>query len=286
MDDYLTPPPGWHYSVHPWFALDDIPDLPELLQVGTVLLPEFFHLAVGTEGMWSEGWPDDDDFALFLHFHVFEGELHLSEAHSAGIDLPVSYEKFRKIVPTSRWKPMAVALMTRYLAAFMEEGGRPDADEAPAHGPRGVTDYESRPSAAMRWIDKLQTQAADAYAVARDQAPASPTKRKRNRITDEFLLEVAKIYLSADKIGLPPTREVANHFKAPHSTAAKWVGTARRKNFLPPVGVHPPRGYDPVIERRLELEWLLNESQLTPEERRELEGELEKLGGEVPGREA
>ncbi|GKQ37375.1 hypothetical protein [Streptomyces sp. A012304] len=263
MDDYLNPPPGWHYSVHPWHALDDIPDLPELMQVGTVLLPEFFHLAVGTEAMWGEGWPGDDDFALFLHFHVFEGELTLSEARSAGADLPIAYEKFRKIVPTGRWKPMAVALMTRYLAAFMEEGGRPDADMAPAHGPRAVVAYENRPSAAMRWIEKLQSQAAEAYALARDQPAAAPGKRKRNRITDDFLHEVAKIYLSADKIGLPPTREVANHFHAPHSTAAKWVSSARRKGFLPPPGVRPltdNEAQSVLNERRIELEWLIDES--------------------------
>ncbi|MDT0568901.1 hypothetical protein RM704_15720 [Streptomyces sp. DSM 3412] len=301
MDDYLNPPPGWHYSVHPWFALDDIPELPELMQVGTVLLPEFFHLAVGTKGMWAEGWPDEDDFALFLHFHVFDGELTLNEARSAGMDLPVAYEKFRKIVPTRRWKPMAVALMTRYLADFMEEGGRPDADMEPAHGPRSVAAYENRPSAAMRWIDKLQTQAAEAYAVARDQPPPAQTKRKRNRITDEFLYEVAQVYLSADKFGLPPTREVANRFDAPHSTAAKWVASARRKGFLPPPGVRPLSDSEiesALNERRLELEHFIKDSYVQysiiqekdPEKKAQLEAELkaakEELAqlGELPGR--
>lgn len=93
MDEYLTPPAGWHYSVHPWFAMDDIAELPDLVQVGTVLLPEFFHLAVGTEGMWGEGWPEESDFALFLNFHAFEGRLLLSEARAAG--------------PTCRWRMTA-----------------------------------------------------------------------------------------------------------------------------------------------------------------------------------
>lgn len=235
MDDYLNPPSGWHYSVHPWFSPDDIDELPDLVQVGTVLLPEFFHLAVGTIGMWSAEWPGDDDFALFLHFQVFEGELTLTEARSAGVDLPVAYEKFRKVVPARRWKQMGVALMTRYLAAFMEEERRPDEDMEPAHGVRSVVAYETRPSAAMRWVEKLRDHTAEAYAV-RDQHAAPSPKRKRNRITDDFLRQVAVVYLAADKLGSPPTREVANHFSAPHSTAAKWVASARRKNFLPPPG--------------------------------------------------
>lgn len=302
VDDYLNPPPGWHYSVHPWFAMDDIDELPDLLQVGTVLLPEFFHLAVGTVGMWGDEWPEDEDFALFLHFQVFDGELHLSEARSAGVDLPIAYESFRKIVPTRLWKPMGVRLMTSYLTAFMEEGGRPDVDVTPAHGPRAVSGYETRPSAAMRWIEKLESHAADAYASAREQRPAAPSaKRKRNRITDEFLIEVAKVYLSADKLGLPPTREVANHFAAPHSTAAKWVSSARRKGFLPPPGVKPPTEQEiesALNERRLQLEHFIKDSYVQyhiakledPKEKARLEAELaaakrelEELG-ELPGR--
>lgn len=303
MDDYLTPPPGWHYSVHPWFALDDIEELPDLVQVGTVLLPQFFHLAVGTEGMWAADWPEEDDFALFLHFHAFDGRLLLSEVRAAGPDLPVAYDRFRKVVSTKLWKPLAVSLMTRYLARFMEEGRRPDEQMLPAHGARALVSYESRPSAAMRWIEQLESHASEAYAVARDrptQTLKDPTKRKRNRITVDFLKDVARVYSSADKIGLPPTREVANHFKAPHSTAAKWVATARKKGILPPPGVDPLTEEEAEglrNERRIALEWWIEDSgiQLTiqetkdPEERAALEeqlkayrDELEQLGGRLP----
>lgn len=239
------------------FSLDDIDELPDLVQVGTVLLPEFFHLAAGTVGMWSEGWPGSDDFALFLHFHVFEGELLLTEARSAGVDLPVAYEKFRKVVPARRWKSMAVALMTRYLAAFMEEERRPDEDMEPAHGARSVVAYESRPGAAMRWVEKLRDHTAEAYAV-RDRHALPSARRKRNRITDDFLREVAVVYVTADGIGSPPTRAVASHFEAPHSTAAKWVSSARRKNFLPPPGQESQledqinRETDPAKKAKLE----------------------------------
>lgn len=303
MDEYLTPPEGWHYSVHPWFAMDAIDELPDLVQVGTVLLPQFFHLAVGTEGMWGDGWPEESDFALFLNFHAFEGRLVLSEVRAAGPDLPVAYDRFRKVVSTRLWKPLAVSLMTRYLARFMEEGGRPDGDMVPAHGPRAVSSYESRPSAAMRWIEQLESHASEAYAVARERPAPQPrgqAKRKRNRITDDFLRDVARVYSSADKIGLPPTREVASHFHAPHSTAAKWVATARKKGILPPPGVAPLTEEEAEHvrnERRIELEWWIEESGIQytieetkdPEERarlqkqlKEYRDELEQLGGRLP----
>ena len=107
------------------------------------------------------------------------------------------------------------------------------------------------------------------------------------RITDEFLKAVARVYSIAERSGLPPTREVATHFKAPHSTAAKWVGSARRKKFLPPAGTPVYGSWDPTAERRLEIEWELHDSleDLTPQKRRELETELKSIGGELPGRE-
>ncbi|MET8658189.1 hypothetical protein [Streptomyces griseus] len=211
--------------------MDDIDELPKLEQVGTTLLPQFFHLAVGTSDMWDEGWPQDDGFALFLNFHVFEGRLTLAEIQSAGLDVHVAYERFRKVVPIKQWKSLGVRLMVDYLARFIEEGGRPDEDSLPAHGPRAVASYETKPSAAMVWLEQLEKYTANAYATARDVAPP---KQKRRRITDDFLREVAEAYEAAESLGLPPTREVANRFDAPHSTVSKWVASARRKGFLPP----------------------------------------------------
>lgn len=66
-------------------------------------------------------------------------------------------------------------------------------------------------------------------------APASE-RRPRTRITDDHLIDVANVYDAADAAGQGPTRAVADHFDVPHSTAAKWVGRARQRRFLPPVG--------------------------------------------------
>jgi hypothetical protein len=236
MDEYLTPPPGWRYAAYPWFAMEEIPELPQLVQVGRVLLPEFFHLVIGAESMWNDRLWKSGDVALFINFQVFNfgygEELEIVGAKTSYDDLSDTFEKVRKIIPSRKWKPLGVHYMTRYLARFMEEGERPTDDPSPYGVGSSDTYYGQPPRNAMNWIEKLEDRASEAYAAARDQP--NP-RRKRNRITDDFLKEVAHVYLVAERMGMPPTRDVASHFKAPHSTAAKWVGTARRKGFLPPV---------------------------------------------------
>lgn len=65
--------------------------------------------------------------------------------------------------------------------------------------------------------------------------PAEVGVQKRRKITPEHLEEVAKIYNQAQDHAAPPTRAVQNHFGVSHSTAAKWVGSARRSGLLPPI---------------------------------------------------
>ncbi|MFE7927824.1 hypothetical protein ACFU6S_03665 [Streptomyces sp. NPDC057456] len=295
MDESLKPPPGWRIAAYPWFAMDEPTELPRLLRVGSVLLPEFFHLIVAPEDAWrtyrdgtegAEGWQAP---VLFLNFQVYEGELEMTEARSAYQDIGVVMDKVRKVIKPEKWKLLGIHYMTQYLVQFMDEGGRPEGDRMRTHADWPVSDevdpYGNRPKAAIEWLDELQAHAAEAYASAR--GTPNP-RRKRQRITDDFLRKVARVYGVAERAGLPPTREVASQFKAPHSTAAKWVGSARRKKFLPPVGTPVYGAYDPTIERRMEIEYELHDSlkDLTPARRRELELELETLGGPVPGREA
>lgn len=296
MDESLKPPPGWRIAAFPWFAMDEPTELPRLLRVGSVLLPEFFHLIIGPDEAWQtmrDGSEQPEGAwnapVLFLNFQVYEGELEMTEARSAYQDIGAVMEAVRKVVKPDKWKLLGIHYMTQYLVQFMAEGGRPESDHRrnspdwPISSYSEMDPYGNRPKAAIEWLDQLQAHAAEAYASAR--GTPNP-RRKRQRITDDFLRKVARVYAVAERAGLPPTREVATQFKAPHSTAAKWVASARRKKFLPPVGNSVDGSYDPTIERRLEIEWHLHDSleDLTPEKRRELEVELESLGGEVPGR--
>jgi hypothetical protein len=65
--------------------------------------------------------------------------------------------------------------------------------------------------------------------------PIEPGVQRRRKITRAHLEEVAKIYNEAHENDEPPTRAVQHHFGVSHSTAAKWVGAARRNGLLPPV---------------------------------------------------
>lgn len=71
----------------------------------------------------------------------------------------------------------------------------------------------------------------------RDSAPSLGVGvQRRRKITPEHLQEVAKIYTAAQASDDPPTQAVRVRFAVSHSTAAKWVGAARRAGFLPPHG--------------------------------------------------
>lgn len=244
VNDYLTPPEGWYFAAFPWHAMDDIPELPKLVPVGPIFLPEFFHLVIATTETWTKKESAPTDYSnlesvahLFLNFQVYEDQVQMLEATTAWSDIAATFEQVSKMVPSNRWKSIGINYMTRYLTRFMEEGERPDVrpGRAPGwHWPdehRGASPYDFRPKEALAWLDKLQERAAEAYATARDRP--SPRK-KRTRITDEFLREVTNVYRMAENSELPPTREVANYFKSPHSTAAKWVAAARKNGLLPP----------------------------------------------------
>lgn len=284
MHENLNPPPGWRFAAYPWFAQDDAPELPRLIRVGPVLLPEFFHLVIGTEDSWQterngDDWIGYGDCALFLDFQVFEGKVEMPHALSAFDDVSKVIDRVRKVVAPSRWKQLGIHYMVQYLTQFMEEGRQPDGDPTVRPFLYDKRDpYRTPPKAAREWLERLQDHASEAYAEARDMP--SP-KRKRVRITDDHLREVAHVYRMADNMGTPPTREVANHFKVPHSTAAKWVASARRKKFLPPAGTPPQWGPygEPSRERLAELveELEAGEGSLSPMQRKMLEGELKSL---------
>lgn len=61
---------------------------------------------------------------------------------------------------------------------------------------------------------------------------ATPTARRKNRLTPEHFRAVAKVYLDAEPTG-QPTKTVAEHFGCGRSTAAHWVMRARRDGYLP-----------------------------------------------------
>ncbi|WNI19134.1 hypothetical protein [Actinacidiphila sp. ITFR-21] len=56
---------------------------------------------------------------------------------------------------------------------------------------------------------------------------------KRYKLTADHVRRVAEVYSEALAEGQPPTRAVQQRFDTAHSTAAKWVGHARKAGLLP-----------------------------------------------------
>lgn len=83
-------------------------------------------------------------------------------------------------------------------------------------------------------VAEAQVHATLALAAAHGiEEPPVSERRPRTRITDNHLIAVANVYTDADDAGGAPTRAVADRFDVPHSTAAKWVGRARKQGLLP-----------------------------------------------------
>jgi hypothetical protein len=86
-----------------------------------------------------------------------------------------------------------------------------------------------------------------AVAAAADQTWDVAAPRRRRFVTRDLLREVAQTYRRAVERGQPPTQAVQEHFSVSHSTAARWVGEARRLKELGPArkgasGEDPQRG--------------------------------------------
>lgn len=76
----------------------------------------------------------------------------------------------------------------------------------------------------------LQAAVADTHA----RIDATPPPVRRRLVTREHLVGVAKVYRKALAEGVPPTKAVAEHFTATHSSAARWVREARKEGILGP----------------------------------------------------
>ena len=65
-------------------------------------------------------------------------------------------------------------------------------------------------------------------------AAVSSRERARNRITDEHLEQVARVYRQALDTGIPPKKAVSAELHASTSTAGRWISQARKRGILGP----------------------------------------------------
>lgn len=171
----------------------------KLVQVGFVLLPEYFAWALELPEM---GATDEEPRGLIVSFKANPDGLEIMLIHGANVDLEYWLAHVVERLPMEHWKPLATAEMVRWLAQ----------DEVRQHVPQ-LAGSDERPKVLLA-----------------KERPAE--KRKRFKITEQHLSEVARVYTEAVERGEPPTMEVAEMFEVAHSTAAKWVGAARRQGLL------------------------------------------------------
>jgi hypothetical protein len=207
------PPPHWHTSAWPsdWDFDHSRRTEPNLKQVGYVLLPELFHLIIAPDDPAGEDGP-----AVIVTYCVDDGKVFTSGI-SGSADVAELITRIGEVFPIDQWKSYAVSLMLKFLTSEEERAKTPP--------------MPTRPPLRASELHQSKNQGAGTRHVG-----------KRHRITDGHLEEVSKVYRAADLVGKPPTRAVAEHFGVAHSTAAKWVGTARRNGKLETVAETIERG--------------------------------------------
>ncbi|WP_432135177.1 hypothetical protein [Streptomyces sp. bgisy154] len=207
VDDTPLPaiPAGWRAIAVPsdW----DL-DAPELrirpVTINYVTYPDAFFMVIQTPEMMAE----QDPTCIFVDFKASEAEgIELVRVRGIGAKWVDYLGEVAQQFPPTEWTKRAKSVVVQFLQ--MPEIRKAFADQ--------VGELPLAPGEATT-----------------GPAP-EPGVQRRRKITQDHLEEVAKIYNEAQENDEPPTRAVQNHFGVSHSTAAKWVGAARRSNLLPPV---------------------------------------------------
>ncbi|MFF7884320.1 hypothetical protein ACH40F_29125 [Streptomyces sp. NPDC020794] len=218
--------------------------LPAVTQLGGWPIPSSFILRVHPKDMSGA--------TIFVQYEVASEALAVPAIVTEGMDATSAVDVLRRALSMDDWAHWAVSfLRVRLLAqqlaqqgdahAFARMAGLP-VDEAErilgnvqAAGQSMMTGSKEATEAlanAPEWLEAFETTRArydqDHSSLVLDTIPVRGTPR-RNSVTKQHLQEVADVYRRAQKA---PTKAVAAHFKASHSTAARWVGMARAEGYL------------------------------------------------------
>ena len=222
LAEYKEDPPGWRSAVRPGTrlfrvgGLENGPVEAHWERVGGVAYPDFFEVEIqeteGTDRVWCTL-----GFAFANGEPELFGTLVLGAEATTGLDRVLSVKGGLQF-----WKRRALLI----LAAF-----------GPASN--GIADLEL--------IDRLLTpDSADAARARLRLAIDRQSSSRRDRVTFETLEEASTVYRDAWRSGQNPTQAVAAHFHKSHSTAARWVGQARKLGLLGPAD--GSRGGEVVVE--------------------------------------
>jgi hypothetical protein len=175
------------------------PESPGRVQFGISTLPAFYRISFFPDPVPEE----DENWHLHLALKVipYENNSRIFHAEAYNRDLVSAVDHVRGLWPISTWKRWAHMVLLvggEYLADGKLSASTPQAEVTHA-----LSQLTSSP----------------------------PRVRRRTSVTDDHLQEVAITYLNAPH---KPTLAVKEHFHTSHSTAARWVGLARKAGLIPP----------------------------------------------------
>lgn len=212
IDEYdFANPPGYRITfTRGWTIAHDTPETVKDVPLGQGMQPQRFEVIV-------RATTDDDDFWGVLMFLIADGEIRLAAILSPNEDADVAADRIRALRPIAWWKRKALISLVL--------------DKAVDYTEMVSSIYQAtfgmNAADASQWTDKwLYNQMQSAADV--------PVTRRRDRVTDSMLQETAQVYRAAWEAGDNPTQAVAKHFGKTHSTAARYVGLARKSHHLGP----------------------------------------------------
>lgn len=189
-------------------TLEVAPGTTRKVLVGSSLVPAEFGMAV----KWGAGSSGEWKAVLTFAADPDAGEVVLKCVQSSHKDVDEVIDHLRKHRPITWWKRRAVVEWVLNDASLSFEV----------------------PSLDLAWEDHTEAQrAAITQGLIRAEsaimsAASVPVTRRRDRVTLKLLQEVAAVYKEAWAGGHNPTVAVGKHFHKSHSTAARWVGLARK----------------------------------------------------------
>jgi len=203
---YDDKPAGWTLTCGVgWPLLSHLANSsnPHRVNVGNVTVPATFYLHVTPDPKVA-----GEGMTILLSYLAQNEEIRLTDVLAAGIEVPQALDILRKERPMEWWKRY-VFMHLAFDVAREAVGGPPD-DAA------GGDAWETAMGATLL------------------KAFNAPITQRRKRLTDSHLAKVAEVYRVAWQDGSPPTKAVAQEFYVSHSTAARWVGAARKAGHLGP----------------------------------------------------
>ncbi|MGW2365122.1 hypothetical protein ACWCZ5_06005 [Streptomyces sp. NPDC001667] len=212
MHPYDTPE-GWDYLAVPGWPYDHFQSDPPIVDLGDNFKVPSYFTGIATEKR--------SGMTIALCFHAAR-ELGMNLVAVMGADqITFPLELALKTGSVIKWKFVAAMQLVNDESAVDAAGEWKRSEEQQA-----LT------------MAQRKERAQELLAPLLDQMPEPPPAQKaggRRSLTAEHLATVAEVYSAAHEQGRPPTMTVADHFEVSHSTAAKWVGAARKQGALGPV---------------------------------------------------